>query len=133
MQIVAAMAFCVGFLCAVSWLRPFASRTANLFKVGAEASLLVTLMLIVLLKIDLSKEDIPGGEDFIGGLLLLSNTVIPGGALVLAILSFGFDTGALDLLAEKAVEKLEEKEKKSKKKGKKQDMDFEDNPVADSE
>jgi hypothetical protein len=67
-------------------------------------------MLIVLLKIDLSKEDIPGGEDFIGGLLLLSNTIIPGGALVLAILSFGFDTGALDLLAEKAVEKLEEKE-----------------------
>ena len=68
-----------------------ASRTANLFKVGAEAGLLVSLMLIVLLKIDLSKEDVPGGEDFVGFLLLLTNTALPGGALVIAILCFGFD------------------------------------------
>ena len=71
-QVVVAMVFCLAFLCAVAWLRPFASRTANLFKVGAEAALLVSLMLIVLLKVDLSKEDVPGGEGFIGQLLLLS-------------------------------------------------------------
>ena len=57
-QLVAAMTFCLGFLCTAAWLQPYASRTANLFKVGSEASLLVTLMLVVLLKIDLEKEDI---------------------------------------------------------------------------
>lgn len=90
-QLVVAMIFCVVFLSAVAWLRPFDSRTANIFKVAAEMALLVSLMLIVLLKIDLSKEDVPGGEDFVGFLLLLTNTALPGGALVIAILCFGFD------------------------------------------
>ncbi len=90
-QLVVAMVSCVGFLTAVAWLRPFASRTANAFKIGAEMALLVSLMLIVLLKIDLSKEDVPGGEDFVGFLLLLSNTVLPGIALVIGFISFGFD------------------------------------------
>ena len=113
-QVVVAMVFCLAFLCAVAWLRPFASRTANLFKVGAEAALLVSLMLIVLLKVDLSKEDVPGGEGFIGQLLLLSNTALPGGALTLAILSFGFDAGTAARDAEK--EKEEEKKKKQQQK-----------------
>ena len=68
-----------------------ASRTANVFKVGTEAALLVSLILVVLLKIDLAKEDVPGGETFVGFLLLLSNTVLPGSSLFVAILSFGFD------------------------------------------
>jgi hypothetical protein len=85
-QLVAAMTFCLGFLCTTAWMQPYASQTANLFKVGSEASLLVTLMLIVLLKIDLEKEDIPGGESFVGSLLLLSNTAIPGGSIVLGVI-----------------------------------------------
>ena len=88
-QVIVAQVFCLGFLCAVAWFRPFASRTANVFKVGAETALLVTLNLIVLLKVDLSRENVPGGEDFIGFLLLLTNTALPAGALVIALLYFG--------------------------------------------
>ena len=100
-QLVVAMMSCLAFLCAAAWLQPFASRTANLFKVGAEAALLATLMLIVLLKIDLSQEDVPGGEDFIGVLLLLVNTVLPAASLAIGILSFGLDTKQLsgDIMA----------------------------------
>lgn len=137
-QVVVAMVFCLAFLCAVAWLRPFASRTANLFKVGAEAALLVSLMLIVLLKVDLSKEDVPGGEGFIGQLLLLSNTALPGGALTLAILSFGFDAGTAARDAQKEKEEEEKnKQQQKKKSGKKQskkgtdEVEFEDNPMAD--
>ena len=136
-QVVVAMVFCLAFLCAVAWLRPFASRTANLFKVGAEAALLVSLMLIVLLKVDLSKEDVPGGEGFIGQLLLLSNTALPGGALTLAILSFGFDAGTAARDAEKEKEEEKKKKHQQKKSGKKQskkgtdEVEFEDNPMAD--
>lgn len=84
-QLVLTMVVCVGFLCAATWWQPYASRTANLFKVGSEVSLLVTLMLVVLLKIDLSKEDIPGGENFVGSLLLLTNTGIPGGSILIGL------------------------------------------------
>jgi hypothetical protein len=96
-------------------------------------------MLIVLLKVDLSKEDVPGGEGFIGQLLLLSNTALPGGALTLAILSFGFDAGTAAKDAQKEKEEEEEKNKQQQKKksGKKQskkgtdEVEFEDNPMAD--
>lgn len=100
-----------------------ASRTANIFKVGAEAALLVSLMLIVLLKIDLSKEDVPGGEAFVGFLLLLSNTALPGASLVLAILSFGLDLG----------ENTQQKKKEEKKKEEKKKKEEFDNPVADDD
>jgi hypothetical protein len=124
-QVIVAMVFCLAFLCAVAWLRPFASRTANLFKVGAEAALLVTLMLIVLLKVDLSKEDVPGGNEFIGFLLLLSNTALPGGALTLAILSFGFDTGqaAYEADQEQGEKEQEREQEKEKEKDKKKEKD----------
>ena len=87
---------------------------AGFAQVGSEAALLATLMLIVLLKVDLSKEDIPGGEDFIGFLMLMSNTALPGGALAVAILSFGLDSTRL-----------------AKAMDSKAEVDFEDNPVAD--
>ena len=64
--------WCVsGFLSAAAWFEPFAAPTANAFKLGSEIALLLTLMLAVLLKIDLTKEDIPGAEDTIGLALLL--------------------------------------------------------------
>jgi len=86
-QLIIAMLSSLGVLGAVAAFHPYASRTANLFKIVAEIALLATLMLIVLLKIDLSKEDVPGGEAFVGFLLLLSNTVVPGAGLALATLT----------------------------------------------
>jgi hypothetical protein len=71
-QLVMAMLTSLGFLSAAAWFEPFAAPTANAFKLGTEIALLMTLMLIVLLKIDLSKEDIPGGGDTVGAALLLS-------------------------------------------------------------
>ena len=48
-------------------------------------------MLIVLLKIDLTKEDIPGAEDTVGVVLLFANTVPTAASLVLSLLSHGLD------------------------------------------
>ena len=84
--------WCVsGFLSAAAWFEPFAAPTANAFKLGSEIALLLTLMLAVLLKIDLTKEDIPDAEDTIGLALLYANTVPTAASLVLAILSHGLD------------------------------------------
>ena len=48
-------------------------------------------MLIVLLKIDLTKEDIPGAEDTVGAALLFANTIPTAISLVLSLLSHGLD------------------------------------------
>ena len=48
-------------------------------------------MLIVLLKIDLAKEDIPGAEDTVGAALLFANTIPTASSLVLSLLSHGLD------------------------------------------
>ena len=48
-------------------------------------------MLIVLLKIDLTKEDIPGAEDTVGVVLLFANTSPTAASLVLSLLSHGLD------------------------------------------
>ena len=93
-QLIIAIAFSLIFLGGVGTFHPYASRTANVFKIMAEIALLLTLMLIVLLKIDMSKEDVPGGEAFVGFLLLLSNTVVPGAGLALATLTYGLDLGS---------------------------------------
>eukprot|EP01043_Picozoa_sp_COSAG02_P065743 COSAG02_NODE_10011_length_2050_cov_2.088160_1_plen_96_part_00 len=89
-------------------------------------ALLVSLILIVLLKIDLSKEDVPGGEAFVGFLLLLSNTVIPASSLVLAFLAFGFDLG------EDGEDRPEihQHKKEGKMTRKKSEQEI-DNPIAD--
>lgn len=97
-QLVTCIALALAFSMVVGWYQPYSSRAANLFKVGTEAALLLTLYLVVrdlsvrlseneahsnqdavqvLLKIDLSREDIPGGEDFVGFLLILANTAVP--------------------------------------------------------
>ena len=80
-----------GFLSAAAWFEPFAAPTANAFKLGSEIALLLTLMLIVLLKIDLTKEDIPGAEDTVGAALLFANTIPTAASLVLSLLSRGLD------------------------------------------
>ena len=83
------MSLLAGFLSATAWLEPYAASTANAFKLGTEIALLSTLMLIVLLKIDLSKEDIPGAEDTVGAALLFANTIPTAASLVLSLISDG--------------------------------------------
>ena len=86
------LVWCVpGFLSAAAWFEPFAAPTANAFKLGSEIALLLTLMLIVLLKVDLTKEDIPGAEDTVGAALLFANTIPTASSLVLSLLSHGLD------------------------------------------
>ena len=38
-QVVLCMALALGFLCTSAWYQPYASRSANLFKIGTEAAL----------------------------------------------------------------------------------------------
>ena len=103
-QLVVAQAFCLAFLFAATWFRPFVSSVANLFKVGTEVALLMTLNLVALLKIDLSKEDVPGGEDFVGLLLLVSNVALPGASFVVGIWGFGFD--AQQVVSERKIDEI---------------------------
>ena len=89
--------------------------------------MLMTLMLIVLLKIDLSKEDIPGGGDAVGAALLLVNVAPPAVSLVLSLLTHGLD-------ARDAVKTWngDEDGKKKGKKGK-DEVEFDENPMAADE
>eukprot|EP01046_Picozoa_sp_COSAG06_P033566 COSAG06_NODE_3433_length_5355_cov_6.170282_5_plen_92_part_00 len=69
-------------------------------------------MLIVLLKIDLTKEDIPGAEDTVGAALLFANTIPTAASLVLSFLSHGLD--ARDAIKTSTGDENEE-DKKGKK------------------
>ena len=57
---------------------------ANVFKLACEVAIMFTLILAVLLKIDLSSEDV--SESFIGVMLIFANVVLPVIALVSGIL-----------------------------------------------
>ena len=57
---------------------------ANVFKLACEVAIMFTLILAVLLKIDLSSEDV--SESFIGVMLIFANIVLPVIALVSGIL-----------------------------------------------
>ena len=105
------------FLSAAAWFEPFTAHTANVFKIGSEVALLMTLTLIVLLKVDLSKEDIPRGVETVGALLFIVNTVPMAASLVVALLTFGL--GESPPGKEKGSDNVE--------------TEMEDNPVADSQ
>ena len=79
-------------------------------------------MLIVLLKIDLAKEDIPGAEDTVGAALLFANTIPTASSLVLSLLSHGLD--ARDAI--KTWKGDEDDGDKKDKKGKKDKKDKKD-------
>jgi hypothetical protein len=87
LQLVIALLFSLFFLAASAWFQPYASPAANMFKVGSELALVMTLALAVMLRIDLSTEDID--VDTVGFLMLLTTTVVPGTTLVLGILTKG--------------------------------------------
>ena len=93
-QVVVAMIISMGFLVAIALLEPYASRTANLFKVGAEVALVTSLMIVVMLKIDLSREDFDDPDlitSALGGLLILVNTALPTAGLCAGLLLYGAD------------------------------------------
>ena len=101
-QLVIGIILCIGFGFSAAWFQPYVSGTANIFKVGTEVTLLVTMVLAVMLKIDLSAETMPClpwgdddtkgacGESFIGAIMFITNTVVPGVTLALGLLGEGF-------------------------------------------
>ena len=60
-----------------------------MFKVGTECTLCATLTLAVMLRFDLSDEDI--SEPVVGLLMLCANTIVPGAALTLGVLTQGLE------------------------------------------
>jgi chromate transport protein ChrA len=93
-QVVVAIVFSVFVLMAVAFLQPYASPSANLFKLGTEAALVFTLIVVVLLKIDLSREGIEDPEWWehaLGSILVMTNTLLPSAGLCVGLLVFGFD------------------------------------------
>ena len=60
-----------------------------MFKVGTECTLCATLTLAVMLRFDLSDEDI--SESAVGILMLCANTIVPGAALTLGVLTQGLN------------------------------------------
>jgi hypothetical protein len=68
-HLVVALMFSICSSLAVAWYQPYASPKANIFKVGAEASLSITLALAAILRVDLSREDVSDG--FIGFLMMI--------------------------------------------------------------
>ena len=93
-QVVAALMVSVGFLLSIAILQPLKSPVANMFKVGAELALLVTLMIVVLLKIDLAREGVDDPEwwmSALGSILVSVNTLIPSAGLGIGLLLGRFD------------------------------------------
>ena len=100
-QLVLTTLMCIGFGFSAAWFQPYSSRAANMFKVGTEATLLITLSIAGLLRVDLVDGTLPeflslpdtGGLDVdgVGVLLVFANTILPGASLVLGVLSFGLD------------------------------------------
>ena len=60
-----------------------------MFKVGTELTLCCTLTLAIMLRFDLSDEDI--SEPIVGLLMLCANTIVPGAALTLGVLTQGLE------------------------------------------
>jgi hypothetical protein len=87
LQVVVALLTCLCFMTASAWYQPYVSGAANMFKVGTEVSLLVTLTLAVMLRFDLSEEDI--GRDTVGTLMLVFNVAIPTAAFLKGVHKFG--------------------------------------------
>ena len=83
LQLVVALLFSLGFGFASAWYQPYASDAANMFKVGTEITLLMTLTLAILLRFDLSDEDV--SVDFVGTLMLFSTTSVPSATLTVGI------------------------------------------------
>ena len=145
-QVVAALVVSVSSLLSIALLQPYNSPAANMFKVGTELALLVTLIIVVLLKIDLGREDVDDPEFWIavlGSILVFVNTLVPSAGLGIGVMFGGFDAleVAMDTLDQDEValpdkKKPKDKKKKEDKKRKKDKKDTNDalqfnNPLDD--
>jgi hypothetical protein len=84
-----------------AWCQPFQSRAANLFKVATEVTLLLTLIIAGMLRVEVTNGKMPPillnrdetgiDEDSIGLLLFLANTIVPGASLIIGWFGIGFD------------------------------------------
>ena len=100
-----------------------------MFKVGTECTLCCTLRLAVMLRFDLSEEDI--SEPVVGLLMLCANTIVPGTTLAVGVLTQGleFPEAIGEIRAAGHVERME----KLKDIAHKEKMEEEDNPVFEQE
>ena len=92
---------CICFLGLAAWFQPYESPAVNLFKVSTEITLLLTLVIAALLKVDLAGEKLPDGiaapdgqgvdEDEVGLVLFIANTAVPAAGMVLGYIEFGWN------------------------------------------
>eukprot|EP01050_Picozoa_sp_SAG11_P002364 SAG11_NODE_118_length_15921_cov_30.283448_3_plen_550_part_00 len=83
LQLVVGILITFVFLLATARNMPYESMTSNRFKLATESALLLTLIFAILLKVDLSKEDID--EFSVGMIMLANNTLIPAMTLFMAL------------------------------------------------
>jgi hypothetical protein len=98
-QLLVATIACLGFGFTAAWCQPFQSRAANLFKVATEVTLLLTLVIAGMLRVEVTNGTLPAlllngdmtgiDEDGVGMLLFLANTVVPGASLLIAWVEIG--------------------------------------------
>lgn len=88
-QLVVAIILCLCFMAASAWYQPYEVAIANVAKVAVEIGLLITLALCVMVKVDLSKEDV--SVDFIAALMCFTIVVIPTFAIGIAFKMFGIE------------------------------------------
>ena len=103
-QLMLTTLICLGFGFSSAWCQPYESRLSNLFKVATEVTLLITLCVSMLLRMDQSSEKLPallsapgGGidRDAVGVMLVLANTLVPVTSLLVGLVSFGL--GVVDV------------------------------------
>ena len=92
---------CICFFGLAAWFQPYESPAVNLFKVMTEITLLLTLVIAALLKVDMAGEELPEGiaapdgqgvdEDDVGLVLFIANTAVPVAGMVLGYIEFGLD------------------------------------------
>ena len=104
LQIIVAVVVTLFFLIGTARIMPYNEFTSNRFKLLTETALLFTLVFPVLLKVNLVKENID--EFQMGILMLVSDTVLPGGGLALAML-YSFIAEGIVELEDDGTEKLE--------------------------
>ena len=100
LQLIVGIALSAVSLAASAWVRPYANSHANVFKLATEFSVLSTLTLCMLLKMEswqLKREGLD--ESFIGLCMVIETLLVPAAALVSSIMFLGFEVSSLVLTA----------------------------------
>jgi hypothetical protein len=101
-----------------AWCQPFESRAANLFKVATEVTLLLTLVIAGMLRVEVTNSKMPSillngdetgiDEDSIGLLLFMANTIVPCASLIIGWVGIGFDVREAATAAKELVSDFQE-------------------------